>query len=66
MATQTRIAQWEAHLVDMEPTRALRLLGTAIANRIALGNFKEAGALMLIQQRITNAVAEFKAGYKES
>lgn len=66
MATQTRIAEWESHLCNMEPSRALRLLGTAIANRIALGNFKEAGALMLIQQRITNAVAEFKAGYKES
>ena len=65
MATINRIVQWEQHLNTMEPTRALRLLGTAIANRIALGNFHEAGLLMHIQHRIANAVAEFKAGQEK-
>lgn len=65
MATINRIIEWEQHLNTMEPTRALRLLSTAIANRIALGNFHEAGLLMHIKNRIENAVFEFKSGYKE-
>lgn len=65
MATINRIVQWEQHLNQMPPERALRLLGTAIANRIALNNMHEAGLLMHIQNRILAAVAEFKAG-KES
>lgn len=65
MATINRIVEWEQHLNTMEPSRALRLLGTAIANRIALGNFYEAGLLMHIQNRIANAVAEFRAGQEK-
>jgi len=62
MATLDRIAKWEQHLNQMPPERALRLVGTAIANRIALGNTREAGALLHIQNRILNAVEEFKRG----
>lgn len=65
MSNQSQIAQWEQHLLTMEPTVALKLVGTAIANRIAMENFKEAGALMHIQNRIQRAVDEFKSGYKE-
>ena len=68
MATINRIVEWEQHLNTMEPSRALRLLGTAIANRIALGSKEsmyEAGLLMHIQNRIANAVAEFRAGQEK-
>ena len=65
MATINRIIEWEQHLNQMPPERALRLLGTAIANRIKLNNFHEAGILMHIQNRILAAVAEFKAGSQE-
>lgn len=66
MATINRIVEWEQHLNQMPPANALRLLSTAIANRIALGNMYEAGLLMHIQNRIEAAVEEFKQGHKES
>ena len=62
MATVNRIIEWEQYLNQMPPDRALRLVGTAIANRIALGNMYEAGLLMHIQNRILEAVQEFKEG----
>lgn len=62
MTTINRIVEWEQHLNQMPPHRALRLVGTAIANRIALGNMHEAGLLMHIQNRILAAVQEFKEG----
>lgn len=65
MATINRIIEWEQHLNQMPPATALRLLSTAIANRIALGKLHEAGLLMHIQTRIQNAVDEFRAAYKE-
>lgn len=62
MTTINRIVEWEQHLNQMPPHRALRLVGTAIANRIALGNMHEAGLLLHIQNRILAAVQEFKEG----
>lgn len=62
MTTINRIIQWEQHLNEMPPHRALRLVGTAIANRLALGNTYEAGLLLHIQNRILAAVQEFKEG----
>jgi hypothetical protein len=62
MATVNRIVEWEQHLNEMPPHRALRLVGTAIANRLAVGNTYEAGMLMHIQNRILAAVQEFKEG----
>ena len=65
MATINRIIEGEQHLNQMPPATALRLLSTAIANRIALGKLHEAGLLMHIQNRIQNAVDEFRSAYKE-
>lgn len=65
MTSLDRIAEWEQHLNKMEPYQALRMLSTVIANRIAAGQLREAGALMHIQTRIQRAVDEFKSGYKE-
>lgn len=62
MATINRIVEWEQHLNKMPPDRALRLVGTAIANRLAVGNTHEAGLLLHIQNRILAAVQEFKEG----